>query len=140
MMATHLQHKMGRMVLIVNKDPLCWIALENVLRRAGHEIHGAETREEARAKVCAFAYDLVLLDNCLSGGDDSHDGLDILCSIRSRSRASKVILTAGNGSPMLAAAALELGAASYLEKPVPLTTILEEMERCGVGCSGSGEC
>lgn len=83
-----------------------------------------------------FAYDLVLLDNHLSGNESSHDGLDILCSIRSRSRTSRVILTAWNGSPMLATAARELGAAGYLEKPVPLATILKEMERCGVACSG----
>ena len=135
-MTTHRQHSQGKMVLIVDKDPACRVALEDVLRRAGHEIHSAETRERAKELVRTFAYDLVLLENCLGGGASSHDGLGILSSIRSRSRSCRVILTADNGSPLLAEAARELGAAGYLEKPVALATILEEMERCGLACSG----
>lgn len=124
-----------KLMLIVDDEPGCRIALEDALRSAGHKVHSAETREEALALVRRYAYDVVLLDNNLSGVSFTHDGLDILCAIRSRSRETRVVMITGYGSTMLALAARELGVASYLEKPVPLARLIEVMESLGARCS-----
>lgn len=127
----------GKLVLIVDDEPACRLALEDVLRSAGHTVHSAESREEALELVRTYAYDLVLLDNRLSGSLHGHEGLDILCTIRARTRATKVILITGHGSPMVQAAAQDLGAVRYLEKPVPFGTLLDVLSELGVPCAGT---
>jgi DNA-binding NtrC family response regulator len=131
----------GKLVLIVDDEPACRFALEEVLRSEGHTVHSAGTREEAQELVRTYAYDLALLDNRLTGSHQGHEGLDILCQIRSRTRTTRVVLITGHGSPMVQAAARELGAARYLEKPVPLDTILDVMRELGVhsACAGPAE-
>jgi DNA-binding NtrC family response regulator len=128
----------GRLVLIVDDEPACRFALEEVLRSEGHTVHSAGTREEAQQLVRTNAYDLALLDNRLTSSPQGHEGLDILCQIRSRTRTTRVILITGHGSPMVQAAARELGAVTYLEKPVPLDTILGVMRAFGVYSADAG--
>ena len=138
-MTTERRARSAKLILVVDDEPACRTALEDILRCAGHEVHSAETREEALAFVKRHAYDVVVLDNNLSGSSFSHDGLDVLCAIKARSQATKVVIVTGYGSAMLALAARELGAISYFEKPVPLAIIIEALESLGVRCtSGAG--
>jgi DNA-binding NtrC family response regulator len=136
-MASEGGRRDGKLILVVDDEPACRIALEDVLRSAGHEVHSAGTREHALALVLRHAYDLVVLDNNLSGVPGSHDGLDVLCAIRGRSRGTRVVIVTAYGSAMLAHAARELGAVSYLEKPVPLAALIETLESQGVRCTAA---
>ena len=129
---TRVGTRRGKLILIVDDEPACRLALEEVLRGSGHDVHGVATREEAEDLVLRHRYDVALLDNRLSGSDSTHEGLDLLCRIRARCSETRVILITGYGSALLESTARDLGAAGYLEKPIPLERILEEMTRFGV--------
>src|SRR6187399_3141129 len=96
-------------------------ALRKMLVRAlageGYVVVAAGDVAEARAALdSAQRFDLVLSDLMLPDGN----GLEVLAQARQRMPAPPVIVLTGFGSIDAAVAAMKLGAADFLEKPVDL--------------------
>ena len=76
---------------------------------------------DALNKVTDDAPDLVLLDLNLP----DMPGFEVLDRLRARSPALPVVIVSGNTDPMMAEAALALGAVDYVTKPVTLDRLSE---------------
>jgi hypothetical protein len=83
----------------------------------------AENGDEAVELAKEHQPDLVLLDVSMP----VKDGLEALPDIRSVSPNAKVVMLSGFEASRLAAAALESGAAAYLEKGIPPNDLVAEL-------------
>ncbi|MCB9601844.1 MAG: sigma-54-dependent Fis family transcriptional regulator [Sandaracinus sp.] len=113
-------------VLVVDDDEAFRFAIRKALRRAGFEIDEAASGEEAVTKLGQSPPDAVLLDLRMRG----MDGLEVLRR-RASSTARFIVLT-GHGSVQAAVEAMQLGAFSFLEKPVDAEE-LEPLLRQAIG-------
>jgi DNA-binding NtrC family response regulator len=113
-------------VLVVDDDEAFRFAIRKALRRAGFEIDEAGSGEEAIASLTKSPPDAVLLDLRMRG----MDGLEVLRR-RGGSPARFIVLT-GHGSVQAAVEAMQLGAFSFLEKPVDAEE-LEPLLRQAIG-------
>lgn len=123
----------GSRILVVDDEPAWKIALEAFLCDTDNQLYGAETFEEAQRLISEMTFRVVVLDNRLS---DSlrHEGLELLKLVKEKTPAAKIIFVTGYGSPGVERDAYRFGADFYLEKPVPIATLLEVMRRMGVAC------
>jgi DNA-binding NtrC family response regulator len=112
--------------LVVDDDEAFRFAIRKALRRAGFEIDEAGSGEEAIASLTKSPPDAVLLDLRMRG----MDGLEVLRR-RGGSPARFIVLT-GHGSVQAAVEAMQLGAFSFLEKPVDAEE-LEPLLRQAIG-------
>jgi len=100
-------------VLIIDDDSAFRFALGKALRRIGYEVREAASGEEALDKLRApVPPDAALLDLRMQG----IDGLDVLR--RRRACPTRIIVLTGHGTVRAAVEAMQLGAFSFLEKPV----------------------
>ena len=113
-------------VLVVDDDEAFRFAIRKALRRAGFEVDEAASGEEAIATLIKSPPDAVLLDLRMRG----MDGLEVLRR-RGGSPARFIVLT-GHGSVQAAVEAMQLGAFSFLEKPVDAEE-LEPLLRQAIG-------
>jgi DNA-binding NtrC family response regulator len=100
-------------ILVVEDDAVLNRLLVKELGKAGYEVEGAGSWQQARQRIAAFAPDLVLLDVNLP------DAEGFAPLIETASSRSVVMLTA-YGNVNHAVEAMRLGAADYLVKPVNL--------------------
>jgi DNA-binding NtrC family response regulator len=115
--------KTGR-VLIIDDDAAFRFAMAKALRRSGYEVEEAESGEEAvKALKGPDSPDLALLDLRMKG----IDGLEVLRCCGS-AQTSIIVLT-GHGSVQTAVEAMQLGAFSFLEKPVDLPMLQPLLEQ-----------
>ena len=119
---------MGR-VLVVDDEPGIRDALEALLSSKGHQVDVAGDVSEARARLDAQPFDLVITDLRL---DDGSDGLEVLEHARSRPSVPEVIVMTAFGSRERAQRAVALGATFYLEKGPHLATDIEVLARQAV--------
>jgi DNA-binding NtrC family response regulator len=84
------------------------------LRRAGFEVDTASTGEEALSMARDGHYAVVLSDVRLQG----RDGMEVLRQVRGASPDTAVVLMTGFGSIEDAVEAMQLGATSYVRKPL----------------------
>jgi two-component system OmpR family response regulator len=103
-------------VLLVEDDEVLGDAVRTYVRRQGHAVDWAMTREAAEASLATAPYDLVLLDLRLPDGN----GLDILKRMRGRLDATPVIIMTAHDQVSDRIAGLNAGADDYLVKPVDL--------------------
>ncbi|MFN0061988.1 MAG: sigma-54-dependent transcriptional regulator [Myxococcaceae bacterium] len=87
--------------------------LEVLLSRAGHEVSAVGNVSEARARLTADPFDLVITD--MRVGPDS--GLEVLRTARALKRAPEVIVITAFGDPAGAVEAMRQGAYDYILKP-----------------------
>src|SRR5690242_10528151 len=99
-------------VLAVDDSPPILRLIRLTLSALGVRVETAETGDDALRKFAAATPDLVLLDIRLSG----LAGLDVLRTIRERSKVPVIVLTATTEEEMLAEA-LALGAEDIVRKP-----------------------
>jgi DNA-binding NtrC family response regulator len=100
-------------VLIIDDDKTFRFALTKALRRHGFEVDEAESAEVAMGRLARpEGPDVALLDLRMAG----MGGLELLRR-RGTSRTRFVVLT-GHGTVQAAVEAMQLGAFSFLEKPV----------------------
>lgn len=100
-------------VLIIDDDRIFRFAMGKALRRLGFEVDEAESAEMALGKLSkAESPDVALLDLRMAG----IGGMELLRR-RGASRTRFVVLT-GHGTVQAAVEAMQLGAFSFLEKPV----------------------
>jgi DNA-binding NtrC family response regulator len=100
-------------ILVVEDDAVLNHLLVKELGKAGYEVEGALSWQQARQRIPAFAPSLVLLDVNLPDAD-SFGPLSELASSR------PVVMLTAYGNVNQAVEAMRLGAADYLVKPVNL--------------------
>jgi len=95
--------------------------IRDALTEIGYAVAVAAGGADALNKVTDDAPDLVLLDLNLP----DMPGFEVLDRLRARSPALPVVIVSGNTDPMMAEAALALGAVDYVTKPVTLDRLSE---------------
>jgi len=100
-------------ILVVEDDTVLNRLLVKELGKAGYEVDGALSWQEARRRIAAFAPNLVLLDVNLPDAD----GFGPLSEL---ARSRPVVMLTAYGNVNQAVEAMRLGAADYLVKPVNL--------------------
>lgn len=113
-------------VLVVDDDEAFRFAIRKALRRAGFEVDEAASGEDAVRSLGLSPPDAVLLDLRMRG----MDGLEVLR--RCAGSPARFIVLTGHGSVQAAVEAMQLGAFSFLEKPVDAEE-LEPLLRQAVG-------
>jgi len=101
--------------LVVDDEDALRFFIQETLRRAGHEVEGAASGEEAMERLRGTHYDLVMLDLMLGG---RVDGLKVLEMARWRWPDTVVVILTAHGSLESAMAAIREGVDGYLLKPV----------------------
>jgi DNA-binding NtrC family response regulator len=117
---------MLRSVLLVEDSSLARRNIATFLERAGYQVAQADTGEDAlRSLQTSGNFDVVVSDLRMPG---MINGLDVL-SFQSRiaPRTGSILMTAF-GSDQIRDQTRELGA-SYMEKPIKLNSLLQEIEK-----------
>ena len=111
-------------ILTVEDDPAIRRGIVDALVFAGYEVAEAGDRTAALRLACGRAFDLVLLDLVLPGGD----GLDILREIRRIQPSQPVIILTARGDEDDRVRGLRLGADDYVVKPFSVRELLARVE------------
>jgi two-component system phosphate regulon response regulator OmpR len=99
-------------LLVVDDDARLLELLRRYLSDNGFRVTTAQDAAEARAKLAAFAFDLIVLDVMMPG----ENGLSLTRGLRRDGRVPVLLLTA-MAEPEDRVNGLELGADDYLSKP-----------------------
>jgi two-component system phosphate regulon response regulator OmpR len=99
-------------LLVVDDDARLLELLRRYLSDNGFRVTVAQDAGEARAKLAAFAFDLIVLDVMMPG----ESGLSLTRALRSEGRVPVLLLTA-MAEPEDRVNGLEVGADDYLSKP-----------------------
>jgi len=115
---------MGREdLLVVDDEPNIRSSLEGILRDEGYHVSSIGSAEEALNWVRQTPPDLVLLDVLLPG----MDGIAALEEMKRRKPDLPVLMISGHGSIETAVKATKLGAYGFIEKPLSLDRVLQEV-------------
>jgi len=110
-------------ILVVEDDPAIRRGVVHSLRFNGYAV--VEAADEAAGRAAAAeAFDLLLLDLNLPGGD----GLEILKAVRERSASVPVIILTARGDEGDRVKGLKLGADDYVVKPFGALELLARIE------------
>ena len=100
-------------VLVVDDNPRMVAVIERWLVRAGYQVIGVTTVQEAVAALSATTVSWVLTDLMMPTGD----GMDILAYARKHQPQAKIIIMTAFGSEATRQRALARGAYAFLSKP-----------------------
>ena len=120
-------------ILVVDDEKTIRMAQATALRRAGFDVETAATGEEAVAMVRDTPFGLVLSDVRLQG----MDGMEVLRAVRAASPGTQVILMTSFGTVEDAVEAMQLGAHSYVRKPIEMADLEPIVREC-LAAGGSG--
>ena len=109
-------------LLIIDDEETILFALRNYFTHGGFEVDCARELEEAEAMAAYCAYDLVIVDLCLShpGGTE---GLEIVRYIRRNCPNARVIVVTAHDVPGVEREVMRRGAHAFVPKPRPLAEI-----------------
>ncbi len=127
---------MNGSVLIIDDDAAFRFAMAKALRRGGYSVSEASSGEEAIEVLCnSSPPEVALLDLKMKG----IGGLEVLR--RCGSIQTNVIVLTGHGTVKAAVEAMQLGAFSFLEKPVDADMLQPLLRQALVerGADGAGE-
>lgn len=114
-------------VLIVDDAIMVHMVLERILSSAGHEVVGAVTTGKAALACIEDTHpNIVILDINLP---EKTDGYSVLKSMKQQYPAVRVIIYSAVCVKEKIKYALELGADSYLNKPVKPEVLLKAIEQ-----------
>jgi len=113
----------GRLVLVVDDEPMLRNLLSRLLRMEGYDVIEAEDGQVALSLVDSRRPDLVLLDVMLP----ARDGLDILGDLR-RTNNVPVILVSALGEEADRVLGLKMGADDYVVKPFSAAELSARIE------------
>ena len=103
-------------ILVVDDEKSLLEFLLIFLQEQGFEAVDAQSVEEARARLDAGSFDLVLCDILMPDGN----GLDLLREIKSKTPQMAVIMMTAYASSKSAVEAMKMGAYNYISKPFNL--------------------
>lgn len=112
-------------ILVVEDEETLNQSIVNSLRRDGYMVQGVMSGAEAIRILWTEECDVVVGDQKLPGAD----GFELLQWLRTNRPNTRMIMLSEYGSPETRAQALESGAVSYLEKPLNLHQLKEELRR-----------
>lgn len=110
----------GDSILIVDDEPVLRDRLARAFRDRGLEAHGARSFDEAMAVAARESPDLAVIDLKMPGPS----GLEVLKALRALDPSIACVVVTGYGSIATALEAVQLGAVTYLQKPVDAEEIL----------------
>jgi len=99
--------------------------LVNTLRKDGYEVRGVTRDADAIHVLWSEEFDVVIYD--LKAPEA--DGIEVLQWLRAYRPDMRMIMIGAANAPTLRAQALESGAVSYLEKPLDLRMLKDELRR-----------
>ncbi len=100
-------------ILVIDDESIMREYVEEVLTRAGHEVHAASSGREGIELLQKLSFDVVVTDLRMT----PMDGLDVLHWVRASSPATHCIIMTAYGTIETAVAALKDGADDYIMKP-----------------------
>ena len=106
-------------ILVVDDDAAIRTVVRESLRRAGHTVELVETLAAARARIAAFAPDVLVTDVMLPDGN----GLDALPGLIALRPGMPAIVLSAQNTLATAVRATEQGAFDYLPKPFDLAEL-----------------
>jgi two-component system, OmpR family, KDP operon response regulator KdpE len=112
----------GQRVLVVDDEPEILRCLRPALSACGYEVLPAATGREALQAIAARAPDVVLLDL----GLPDMDGKEVIAKARAFSTAPIIVLSARDREAEKIAA-LDAGAADYVEKPFAIGELMARL-------------
>ncbi len=112
-------------ILVVEGDEALNHTVINSLRKDGYIVQGVTNGADAVRILWAEEYDVVLCDLKTPGTD----GFELLQWLRAAHPNTRMILLGGSDPSALRMQALESGAAGYLEKPLDMHLLKEELRR-----------
>lgn len=112
-------------ILVVFNDENLNRSIVNSLRKDSYFVHGVASGAEAIRSLWSEAYDVVISDLKTPGPD----GFELLQWLRAYCPNTRMIMVAPVGSSVTRTQALEGGVVSYLEKPLDLHVLKEELRR-----------
>ena|SRR5579875_448763 len=112
-------------VLVVEDEETLNQSIVNSLRRDGYMVQGVMSGAEAIRILWTEECDVVISDQKTPG----IDGFELLQWLRTNRPNTRMIMLSEYGSPETRVQALESGAVSYLEKPLNLHLLKEELRR-----------
>jgi DNA-binding response OmpR family regulator len=115
-----LQAAMPNRLLLVEDDPAIADTMRLHLAQAGLPLQHAADAPSGLAAIRSGAWDLVMLDLMLPGGN----GLDLCRELRSTQPEVPVIMLSANGTESQRVLGLELGADDYLAKPFSMLELV----------------
>lgn len=107
-------------ILLVEDDALIAAGLQTALSRALHQVSWVADGLQARDRLRAETFDLVILDLGLPG----LDGLEVLKGLRASGAAVSVLILSARDGAHDRIQGLDLGADDYLTKPFELDELL----------------
>ena len=112
-------------ILVVEDDEALNLGIVQSLRKDGYVVEGVRSGAEAIRLVWSEEYDVVIGDLKTPGAD----GFELLSWLRTYRPKTRMIMVATGGSAEQRTQALEAGVVSYLEKPLNLHLLKEELRR-----------
>src|SRR6266487_3341546 len=112
-------------ILVVQDDEHLNGNIVNSLQKDGYFVQGVTSGAEAIRLLWSEEYDVVISDQIMSGADS----FELLQWIRTYRPNTRMIMVAGAGSSVTRTQALENGVVSYLEKPLDLHILKQELRR-----------
>ena len=112
-------------ILVVEDDEQINLSIVNSLRKDGYLIQGVRSGAEAIRMLWSEEFDVVIGDLKTPGAD----GFELLQWLRAFRPGTRMVMIAAAGSASTRAQALEAGVVSYLEKPLNLHLLKEELRR-----------
>lgn len=112
-------------ILVVEDDEQLNQSTANSLRKDGYFVQGVHSGAEAIRVLWSEEYNVVIGDLKMPGAD----GMEMLQWLRAYRPHTLMIMVAANSSQATRTQALEGGVASYLQKPLDLHLLKEELRR-----------
>jgi len=112
-------------VLVVEDNPTVRDGLEQILRRAGHDVSAVSDADSALARCAEESFDLVITDFKMEG----MNGLQLLESIRKQRVPGdpEVMLITAYGTIDIAVEAMKMGAVDFITKPFDLEDFIAKV-------------
>ncbi|MDQ6659433.1 MAG: response regulator [Chloroflexota bacterium] len=112
-------------ILVVEDEEYLNQNMVNSLRKDNYLVHGVKSGAEAIRQLWTEEYDVAIGDLKTPGAD----GFELLQWIRSYRPNTRMIMVAPPDSTLTRTQALEAGVVSYLEKPLDMHLLKEELRR-----------
>lgn len=122
-----------RILLVDDETNFLW-SVARALDVKGYDVSTSDSVESALEKLRARHYDLVLTDIKMPG----MDGYELVEWLRVHRPDTSVVMATAFGSLSMRERALQLGAISYIEKPIDLNALMEFLQNLfhGPGFAG----
>jgi DNA-binding NarL/FixJ family response regulator len=111
-------------LLVIDDDQLFRDTCRDILEQEGYTVETALDRAATGALLDAGEWDVVIVDNKLSGQAGPDVGVDLLAEVSARAPGAKAIMVTGFVTPESIRRAFAAGAYDYLEKSGQFSTLL----------------